>query len=85
MLGHHTGGDFKQNKNWHFSDKNFYNNDNDPLESFIVSKLLIKTIIICPVQVNNDYDVYYVRIDLIYSSKLTENLENIQLAQFPLH
>ena len=45
-------------------------------------------IYICLVKVNNDYDVYYVyyvRIDLIYSSKLTANLENIQLAQFPLH
>ena len=55
----------------------------------IISKFLIITMIyICLVKVNNDYDVYYVyyvRIDLIYSSKLTANLENIQLAQYPLH
>ena len=41
-------------------------------------------IYICLVKVNNDYDVLLCAY-LIYSSKLTANLENIQLAQFPLH
>ena len=32
-------------------------------------------IYICLVKVNNDYDVYYVRTDFIFSGKLTANLE----------